>query len=126
MNKLKQMPIWRDANRFLLSIEKVVKLFPRYHKYTLGTELRNNALKICNLIHQAWQKKNQQCVFLLHLKYCIDEIKIQLGNKTQVFIPTTSAITQTLIIKQKGFNQRGIRHREVTQIINFNQGNNYE
>lgn len=54
MNKLKQMPIWRDANRFLLSIEKVVKLFPGYHKYTPGTELRNNALKICNLIHQAW------------------------------------------------------------------------
>lgn len=75
---LKQLPIWRDANRFLLAVEKVVKLFPRYHKYTLGTELRNNALKICNLIHQAWQQKNEQCVFLLQLKYCIDEIKIQL------------------------------------------------
>ena len=62
------MPIWRDANRFLLSIEKGVKLFPGYHRYTPGTELRNNALKnnalkICNLVHQAWQQKNQQCVF---------------------------------------------------------------
>lgn len=75
---LKQLPIWRDANRFLLSIEKVVKRFPKYHKYTLGTELRNNALKVCNLIHQAWHEKRQQCELLHQLKYCLDEIKIQL------------------------------------------------
>ncbi|VAW44606.1 hypothetical protein MNBD_GAMMA04-2345 [hydrothermal vent metagenome] len=33
---LTSLPIWRDANQFLLAIEKVVKLFPKYHKYTLG------------------------------------------------------------------------------------------
>nr|WP_083945058.1 four helix bundle protein [Thiomicrospira microaerophila] len=72
------MPIWRDANAFLLAIEKVVKTFPRYHKYTLGTELRKNALTLCNLIHQAWHEKTQTCQLLKKFKYCIDEIKIQL------------------------------------------------
>jgi len=75
---VKNLPIWRDANLFLLAIEKVVKLFPRYHKYTLGTELRKNALEICNLINRAWQAKQQQCECLLQLKTVIDEIKIQL------------------------------------------------
>jgi len=86
---IKNLPIWRDANRFLLAIEKTVKQFPRYHKYTLGTELRNNALQICNLINRAWQQKQyamgagmhrngQQCELLLQLKILIDEVKIQL------------------------------------------------
>jgi len=75
---LKALPIWRDANRFLLAIEKVVRRFPRYHKYTLGSELRRNALQICNLIHRAWQQKKQQCQLLLELKERIDEVKIQL------------------------------------------------
>ncbi len=75
---IKNLPIWRDANRFLLSIEKVVKHFPRYHKYTLGSELRKNALEVCNLVQMAWQQKKQQCEILLKLKYLIDEIKIQL------------------------------------------------
>ncbi|WP_157792612.1 four helix bundle protein [Thiomicrospira microaerophila] len=51
--QLKQLPIWCDANWFLLAIEKVVKTFPKYHKYTLGTELRKKALTLCNLVHQA-------------------------------------------------------------------------
>ncbi len=57
---VKNLPIWRYANRFLLSIEKVVKHFLRYHKYTLGSELRKNALGVCNLVHMAWQQKMQK------------------------------------------------------------------
>lgn len=76
---IKNLPIWRDGNRFLLAIEKAVKQLSRYHKYTLGTELRNNVLQICNLINRAWQYKNvQQCELLLKLKMLIVEIKIQL------------------------------------------------
>jgi hypothetical protein len=40
-------PIWRDTNRLLLEVEQAVKCFPRYHKYTLETELRRNAMLIC-------------------------------------------------------------------------------
>lgn len=49
----------------------------------------------------------KQQVLFFRLNYLQAKLKLQLGNKIQVFIPTTSAITQTLIIKQKGFNQRG-------------------
>jgi len=40
MRQLQSMPLWRDANRLLLAIEEAVRHFPRYHKYTLGTDLR--------------------------------------------------------------------------------------
>ncbi len=38
--KHQQLPIWRDATRMLVEIEQAVRRFPRYHKYTLGSELR--------------------------------------------------------------------------------------
>ncbi len=57
---VKNLPIWRYANHFLLSIEKVVKHPPRYYKYTLGSELRKNALEVCNLVHRVWQQKKQK------------------------------------------------------------------
>ena len=41
--KVKQMPLWRDVNRMLLLIEGAVRQFSRYHKYTLGNDLRKHA-----------------------------------------------------------------------------------
>jgi len=81
--QLKQLHIWRDANRFFLAIEQAVKRFPRYHpsilgNNSLGTELLQNALAVCNFIHRAWQEKVALCVHLQSLKVCLDEIKIQL------------------------------------------------
>ncbi len=40
MGHLNHLPIWRDATRLRLTIEEAVRLFPQYHQYTLGTELR--------------------------------------------------------------------------------------
>ena len=51
MRHLNPLPIWRDANRLLLAIEQAVRQFTRYHKYTLGTELRRQAMPVCGLIH---------------------------------------------------------------------------
>lgn len=39
MPRMDCLPIWHDANRLLLIIEEAVRWFPRYHKYTLGTDL---------------------------------------------------------------------------------------
>ncbi len=37
--RYRQLPLWRDAQRFLLEVELAVRAFPRYHKYTLGSDL---------------------------------------------------------------------------------------
>ena len=69
------VPIWRDANRLLLSVERVVRRFPRYHKYTLGSELRQQAMLICRLIHRAWRERQWVCRWLVR---AIDDLKLQL------------------------------------------------
>ena len=47
------IPIWRDATQLLLGVEQAVRHFPRYHQYTLGTEMRQQAMKICQLVNRA-------------------------------------------------------------------------
>jgi len=49
------LPLWRDAQRLLLDVEQVVRGFPRYHKYTLGSELRRQAMDINRLVARAAQ-----------------------------------------------------------------------
>ncbi|MBP6809444.1 MAG: four helix bundle protein [Chromatiaceae bacterium] len=67
MRHLNHLPIWRDANRLLLAIEQAVRVFPRYHKYTLGSELRRQAMQVCRLIMRAgwgnwsWPSTTSSC-----------------------------------------------------------------
>lgn len=80
-------PIWRDANCLLVEVEQAVKHFPRYHKYTLGTDLRRQALLICQLVARAWREKTHNKEILKRLVATVDDLKIllQLGKELQVF-----------------------------------------
>ena len=49
----KHLPIWRDAQRLLVVVEDALRRFPRYHKYTLGTDLRRQAMLMCRLVNRA-------------------------------------------------------------------------
>ena len=88
MNRqLKQMPLWRDANRLLLLIEDAVRQFPRYHKYTLGSDLRRQAMNICRLIARAVHDREGRAQHLKRLVFTIDDVKvlIQLGKELKAF-----------------------------------------
>jgi len=83
-----RLPIWRDSNLLLLSIEQAVRSFPRYHKYTLGTDLRKQAMLIVRYLARAVSSKNKlrlRCVY--KLQSLIDEIKvmINLAKELQAF-----------------------------------------
>jgi hypothetical protein len=80
-------PIVRLAERLLLTIEEVVRQFPRYHKYTIGSELRQQAMSIMRLCHRAWHDKKQQSDWLKQLIWAIDDLKIslQLGKQIKAF-----------------------------------------
>ena len=77
MKLANNIPIWRDANNLLLLIEQAVKHFPRYHKYTLGSELRSQAMLICRLISRSWHHKSQAYRLLPQLVDAVDDLKIQ-------------------------------------------------
>lgn len=50
MARYEHLPIYRDALAFAVHIEQVVAGFSRYHKYTLGTELRQTSRHSVQLI----------------------------------------------------------------------------
>jgi hypothetical protein len=73
---MKTMPLWRDSQQLLLLIEQAVRHYPRYHKYTLGTELRQQAMKICRLLARAYNDKAQRLRYVIQLNEVVDDLKI--------------------------------------------------
>jgi hypothetical protein len=47
MARYDHLPIWKDAVSLAALLEEVVRRFPRYHKYTLGADLRRQAYAVC-------------------------------------------------------------------------------
>ncbi len=45
-----KFPIYRNATRLVIAIEECVKKFPRYHKYTVGSEMRKNTYDVLTAI----------------------------------------------------------------------------
>ncbi|WP_201246556.1 hypothetical protein [Halochromatium salexigens] len=60
-------PFWRDANRLLLAIDQAVRDLPRYHKYTLGTDLRRQAMTICQLVRRTAPRGDDQSARVMRL-----------------------------------------------------------
>lgn len=52
-----QTLLWRDSSRFLGGLETAVRAFPRYHRYTLGGDLRRQLMHVCHFIACAGQSR---------------------------------------------------------------------
>ena len=59
MAHYEHLPIYKRALDLAVFLENVVMGFSRYHKYTLGTELRNHSRAIVGLIIRAnlWARR---------------------------------------------------------------------
>ncbi|HYN77970.1 MAG TPA: four helix bundle protein [Lamprocystis sp. (in: g-proteobacteria)] len=53
MARYEHLPIYKQAMDVAVHFEKLVADFSRYHKYTLGTELRNKSREIVSHIIRA-------------------------------------------------------------------------
>ncbi len=53
--RYRQLPIWRDAVRLLVAVESAVRQFLRFHKYTLGADLRRQAMVVFQRVANAAQ-----------------------------------------------------------------------
>jgi hypothetical protein len=68
MAQYEHLPIYKKAYDLTLYFEKIVHNFGRYHKYTVGTELREFSREVLRLIRQAndaedkapWLLKNRE------------------------------------------------------------------
>ena len=59
MAHYRHLPVWKAAMDLAVHLEHAVRRFgktpspPRYHKYTLGTELRQTAQRLCRWVARA-------------------------------------------------------------------------
>ncbi len=75
MARYEHLPIYKQAMDVAVHFEKVVAGFSRYHKYTLGTELRNQSRAVVALIMKANAARDKQ-PHLLALREALDELLI--------------------------------------------------
>ena len=62
MVSYENLPLYKSAFDLAVYFEKIVKNFDRYHKYTLGTDLRNQSRLIAKQVMRIHQTKNEQDV----------------------------------------------------------------
>lgn len=83
-------PIYRDCRRLLVLTEDLVRRFSRYHKYTVGTDLRQSAMAIMRTVNQAVHDKQRQAQHVQALVWRVDDYKLtlQLSMDVGVFAHT--------------------------------------
>ena len=64
MARSEHLPIYKAAYDLCLHVERVVQKFPRYHKYTLGTDLREGARRVLGLVVRANARRDKAPVLL--------------------------------------------------------------
>ncbi len=86
MAKYEHLPIYKKAYDFALYCEKVVRNFSRYHKYSLGAELREGAREVIRLIRLA-NDSHERGPVLLALRAKLEDLKltIRLCKDMKVF-----------------------------------------
>jgi len=91
MSLHENLPIYKKALDLTIYIETVVSNFSRYHKYTVGTDLRNSSRRILLLIARANGAKDKK-VRLLEARDSIEEVKIliRICKELKVFRSFTS------------------------------------
>ena len=85
-------PVYRDCQRLLLHTEQSVMRFSRYHKYTVGTDLRKQAFTLMRTVHRAVYDRTQQSQHIHTLLWQVDDFKLtlQLASDIGAFVQTSS------------------------------------
>ena len=86
MARYEHLPIYRDALNLAVHFEKIVANFSRYHKYTLGTELRNASRQAVKLVIHA-NSQTDKVQALQALREHLEEVMllIRLAKEVQAF-----------------------------------------
>ena len=77
MARYEHLPIYKKALDVAVHFEKTVAGFSRYHKYTLGTELRNASREVVRLIVRA-NASRERLPELLVLREKLEELLLLL------------------------------------------------
>jgi len=86
MSQYEHLPIYKKMFDIVVYIEQIVRSFSRYHKYTLGTEMRNLSRQTLVLITKANFLKDKR-ESLLKVRGNLEELKImaRIAKELKVF-----------------------------------------
>ena len=86
MAHYENLPVYKAALDLTIYVEKIVQFFSRYHKYTVGTDLRNAARRVLILVSKA-NIKQDRVEALMEALEKLDELKIlvKLCKELKVF-----------------------------------------
>jgi len=86
MAQYEHLPIYKKAFDLTVYIENSVRGFSRYHKYTLGSDLRNLSRSVLRLIVKANSEKDK-ARSLQQLRDTIEELKVvvRVGKEVKAY-----------------------------------------
>jgi hypothetical protein len=67
-----QLPVYKDTYQLVLQIFERTRDFPREYKYTLGQDMKRDALQLLRCIYRANKHKNRAA----HLEDFLDEFEL--------------------------------------------------
>ena len=105
MAQTEHLPIYKATYDLCLYLEQVVRGFSRYHKYTLGTDLRDGARRVLKLIVRA-NARHDKAPVLLEVREEVEQLKVvlRLGQDVKAFPNFNAfehAITQVVAIAKQ-------------------------
>lgn len=83
---MQNLPIWRDTQRLLVMMEEAVRRFPRYHKYALGSDMRQQAMLISRTLLHAVNSTHpdERIQRVRQLRLATDELKLMVQTAKEI------------------------------------------
>ena len=116
MSLYKELPIYRDSYNLLLAIYQLTGKFSREYKYTLGQDMKRDALHLFRNLYQAnrSQDKRQNLdeflaefeLLKLEVRICVDLRLVSLKKMAEISLLTDSIGKQINAWKQKIVKQK--------------------
>ncbi len=91
MARSEHLPIYKASYDLCLYFEQIVRGFSRYHKYGLGSDLRDGARRVLRLVMRANSRRDKTPV-LVEIREEIEELKVlvRLGHDAKAFANANS------------------------------------
>lgn len=67
-----ELPVYKDSYQLVLRVFEVTRDFPREYKYTLGQDMKRDALHLLRYIYRANKHQNR----VEHLEVFLDELEL--------------------------------------------------
>lgn len=114
MGAYRRLPIWKAAFDLAVHLEKTVRRFSRYHKYTLGGDLRRGSQRLCVLVARAGTSRGEaRAAALEELTGAVEEMKtlLILAQEIRAFGHFDDFAAATDLIVALGKQSGGWRRR---------------